>query len=642
MAIRQLAAIMFTDMVGYTALMQENEMLAVEKRNKNKAIFETSLKKYNGTLLQHYGDGTLSINTSAVNAILSAIEMQTLSRQEKIDLRIGLHIGEILQDENGIYGDSVNVASRIESLAVPGSIFISEKLYDDIKNHESIQAKMLGYFELKNVKQSIQVYALTNMGLIVPSRDEVKGKIKETLNSLAVLPFASLSSDPENEFFCDGMTEELLNVLSKIDGLQVTSRTSSFSFKGTREDVRDIAAKLNVNKVLEGSVRKAGSKVRITVQLINASDGYHIWSESYDRDFEDIFGLQDDISRSIANKLRQNLSASDHEKSLVSVATENMDAYMKYMQGIHYSGLQNFPDVLKGLQCFHEAIALEPNFVNPYFFISNLNSFFVKAGIISVREGAQICGEVATKVMQIDSMNAWSHLAAGINSFYFEWDMPKAEKFFETAIKLNPNLALAHLNLSWFRLVMQQMDRIEEPLRNAYRLDPMGGLTIGAAGEICFLSGKFDLALSYCNEALTIDPNNGYAAAIKSFVIGFQGDWPTAIGILEPLYDMDRNFNLAITFLGYSYGKSGQTEKTKKLISDLEEKQKHADGSVLDDHLALLYFAIGDKENFYKCYEASLKNKLITSLYTYNSPLLKEVSGEERLRKLRREYGLPV
>jgi TolB-like protein len=245
----------------------------------------------------YYGDGTLSIFTSALSAVKSAIEIQTLNLHDpKIDVRIGLHIGDVMFDDTGIYGDSVNIASRLETLAVPGAVFISEKLFEEIKNQQDINAKPLGYFELKNVQQPMQVFAVSNPGIVVPSEKDVKGKVKQTFNSIAVLPFASLSSDPENEFFCDGMTEELINVLSKVDGLQVTSRTSAFAFKGKNEDVREIAAKLNVLKVIEGSVRKAGNKIRITAQLINAADGYHCWSETYDRSLEDIFQVQDDIA----------------------------------------------------------------------------------------------------------------------------------------------------------------------------------------------------------------------------------------------------------------------------------------------------------------------------------------------------------
>src|SRR4030095_15588419 len=249
MANRQLAAIMFTDMVGYTALMQQNEPLALQQRQSSKKILDDALAKYNGKLLQHYGDGTLSIFSSALDAVKSATEIQTLNQQVKVDLRIGIHSGDIMFDDTGIYGDSVNVASRLESLSVPGSVFISEKLYNEISN-QGIEAKPLGYFELKNVQQPMQVYAIANPGVITPSREEIRGKVKQTLNSIAVLPFSSMSADQENEYFCDGLAEELINVLSKIEGLQVTSRTSSFAFKGKNEDIRQIAGQLNVQKII--------------------------------------------------------------------------------------------------------------------------------------------------------------------------------------------------------------------------------------------------------------------------------------------------------------------------------------------------------------------------------------------------------
>ena len=204
-----------------------------------------------------------------------------------------------------MFGDGVNVASRVESLAVPGSVFISEKIYEEIKNQENIRVKEMGYFELKNVKQPIRIFAIDNSGLVLPSREELEGKTTQPVNRLAVLPFVNMSADPENEYFSDGITEELLNALTKVNGLQVISRTSVFAFKGKNEDIRDIATQLNVDKVLEGSVRKSGNRVRITAQLINAADGYHIWSENYDRDLTDIFVVQDEISGIIANTFKR-------------------------------------------------------------------------------------------------------------------------------------------------------------------------------------------------------------------------------------------------------------------------------------------------------------------------------------------------
>src|SRR3954454_24170492 len=305
---RQLAAIMFSDMYGYTALMQQNEQLAKDKRRRLKEVLEASVSGYNGKILQYYGDGALSIFNSAIDGVNCAVAIQQTLRQEpKVDLRIGIHTGDISIENETIYGDGVNLASRIESLAVPGSIFISEKVFDEIRNEENLTAREMGYFELKNVVRPVRIFAIDKKGLVVPTRDALKGKTKQPANRLAMLPFVNMSADPENEYFSDGITEELLNALAKVDGLQVTSRTSAFAFKGKNNDIREICMQLNVDKILEGSVRKAGNRVRITAQLINATDGYHIWSETYDRNLTDIFEMQDEISSIIAGKLQDKI-----------------------------------------------------------------------------------------------------------------------------------------------------------------------------------------------------------------------------------------------------------------------------------------------------------------------------------------------
>jgi len=281
---------MFTDMVGYTSLMQTDEELALKKRKRQKEVLEDSINRFRGKILQYYGDGTLSIFQSALEAVHCAIDIQKkLAQEPKVDLRIGIHTGDIILEDEGIYGDGVNVASRIESLAVPGGVFISEKVYDDIKNQKDITTQEIGTFELKNVNQPVRVFAISNPGFAVPSRNEIKGKLNRPGNRLAVLPFENLSADPANEYFSDGITEELIDAFSKVNGLLVTSRTSCFAFKKKHEDAREIGSKLNVDKILEGSVRRAGDRVRISAQLINAADGYHIWSETFNRDLHDIF-----------------------------------------------------------------------------------------------------------------------------------------------------------------------------------------------------------------------------------------------------------------------------------------------------------------------------------------------------------------
>ena len=243
---RRLAAIMFTDMVGFTALMQENEDLARGKRERHRKTQKHFSEKYNGAILQYFGDGTLIIFDSAIDAVLASIEIQKeLQKEPKIPLRIGIHTGDIVIEEDGVFGDGVNLASRMETLCTPGSIFISDKVNDEIKNHKGLKSVYLGPFALKNVKKPMDVHAIVDDAIVVPEVNELAPKRVDKMRSIAVLPFVNLSGLEENEFFSDGITEEILNVLTKIKGLRVTSRTSSFSFKNTNEDIRKIGKTLN-------------------------------------------------------------------------------------------------------------------------------------------------------------------------------------------------------------------------------------------------------------------------------------------------------------------------------------------------------------------------------------------------------------
>ena len=415
---------MFSDMSGYTALMQQNEQLAKDKRRRLKEVLETSVSGYNGKILQYYGDGALSIFNSAIDGVNCAVEIQqTLQQEPKVDLRIGIHTGDISIEDETIYGDGVNLASRIESLAVPGSIFISEKVFDEIRNQENLTAREMGYFELKNVIKPVRIFAIDNKGLVVPARDALKGKTKQPTNRLAVLPFVNMSADPENEYFSDGITEELLNALTKVDGLQVTSRTSAFAFKGKNTDIREIGIQLNVDRILEGSVRKAGNRVRITAQLINAADGYHIWSENYDRDLTDIFEVQDEISSIIANKLRENLTAKEHEETLVKVPTQNLEAYTLFLKGLHFHNKITPNDAKKAIECFEKAITLEPDYAHAYAMAAAGYAFLGATGQMQPNEAFEIVHRYSDKALQLDSSLAAGYVGKGFGLFALRLEM---------------------------------------------------------------------------------------------------------------------------------------------------------------------------------------------------------------------------
>ena len=567
--------------------------------------------------------------------------MQTLNKQENIGLRIGIHIGDILTDENGIYGDSVNIASRIESLSIPGSILISEKLYDEVKNQEGISAKTLGYFELKNVKQAMQVYAITNSGITVPAREDLKGKVKENTNSIAVIPFASLSSDPENEFFCDGMTEELINVLSKIEGLSVTSRISSFAFKGKNEDIREIAAKLNVQKILEGSVRKAKDKVRITAQLINAADGFHLWSETYDRNIDDIFEVQDDISRTIANKFRQNLSSADHQKSLVKAPTDNMDAYKMYLQGIHFWNKQTLQDIIKAVEFFEGAVKLQPDFANPYGNLALLYWFLGYAGIIEADASKERCKIAAQNAIRYDPDSPYSHLAVGISNCVHEWRWQDAYDAFQQAMKISPNIPMTYLMLSWYYILMLQGETGVDMIKTALRIDPLAGDLNATLSEMYLILNRLEDALEASEHALSLEPYNMYALHMKAMTLGLMGNWDAALPIIKGIIQHAGDFPIIMISLGIAYAQIGQNEKAFEVIEKFNQLELQKPGLNLAYEKSLVYLHLDEMEKFYEYHEESIRQKSLGSIIRYGSPFMKNLRNDERLISIRKKLGLP-
>src|SRR5687768_15504476 len=383
--VRQLAAIMFTDMTGYTAMMHEDEKRAKGLRDKQRSTLEKCIPAFNGKLLQYYGDGSLSIFNSSFDAVKCAIQIQKeLQKDPSVPHRIGIHSGDISYDGQGVYGDCVNVASRIESASVPGAVLMSDKVHDEIKNQKEIATISLGKYNFKNVKRQIEVFAVADDDLVIPSAAQLSIKSGNSEKSIAVLPFVNMSSDAENEYFSDGISEEILNALTKVEGLQVSARTSSFSFKGKNEDVRQIGAKLGVANVLEGSVRRAGKRMRITAQLINTADGYHLWSEVYDSDLEDIFQIQDEISLKIVNQLKENLSIGQQptQEHIIKPLTENIDAYNLYLKGRYYFNKSNPENIQKAIQTFEEVIRIDPEFASTYCMLSFCYSFLGSSGLM--------------------------------------------------------------------------------------------------------------------------------------------------------------------------------------------------------------------------------------------------------------------
>jgi adenylate cyclase len=609
---RQLAAIMFADMAGYTALMQENEHLAKAKQKHLKEVLDSSVRNYNGKILQYYGDGSLCMFSSAIDSVNCAVEIQKkLQEEPTVDLRIGIHTGDISIEDGTIYGDGVNLASRVESLAVPGSIFISEKVADELKNQHEISIRELGYFELKNVKTPFRLFAITNKGLIVPSRDELKGKTKPPVNRLAVLPFVNLSPDPENEYFSDGITEELLNSLTKVEGLQVTSRTSAFAFKGKLDDVRDIAIKLNVDKILEGSVRKSANRVRITAQLINAADGYHIWSENYDRDLTDIFHVQDEISSIIANRLRENLSLAAQKEHLVKAPTNNVNAYTLYLKGLHYWYKLTPADNYKAIECFQQAIELEPAYAQAYAMMAIVYSNLGATGQLKPEKAFGFAGEYGDKALRLDDTIAESHIAKARVYLFYEKKWQAAYDALQKALHLNPAYTETYRLLGYYYIVTGNKDEAIRILEKALEIDPLSTVINNYLGEAYTMAGRYDDAYRVAEKQLEINPKMRVAIEMKGWCSGMKGDWEKAVEHFTEVHRLANHPLKSLAPLGHAYARLGQKEKALEIISKLEHRQTLEPDMVLDGDLLMVWWAL---ENRFKTYKEKVMHYLINCL----------------------------
>ncbi len=297
---RQLAAIMFTDIVGYTELMGDDEQKAFDLLRKNRQIQKPIIEKFNGTWIKELGDGVLASFHTVTDAVLCASEIQKVcSDIHDLKLRIGIHLGEVVFEDNDVFGDGVNIASRIQAIATPGAIYISESVHNNISNKKEIITRFVRKANLKNVKEAVRIYEVLPQNIQPASF--TNSLIHSTANtnggkSIAVLPFVNMSNDPEQEYFSDGMAEEIITSLNHLKDLKVAGRTSSFQFKGKNIDLHKIGEELGVNTVLEGSIRKQGNRIRLTAQLVNVKDGFHFWSEKYDRNMDDIFAIQDEIA----------------------------------------------------------------------------------------------------------------------------------------------------------------------------------------------------------------------------------------------------------------------------------------------------------------------------------------------------------
>jgi len=637
-ATRQLAAIMFTDMEGYTALMQKNEQAAIERRNRHREVFEKAMADYGGKIIQYYGDGTLSIFTSAIHAVNAGVAMQLIFRNAPhVPLRIGIHIGDISYDDSGVYGDGVNLASRIESFAVAGSVFISDKVFDEIKNQPHINTISMGVFNLKNVSRPVEVIAIANEGLAVPQPSDLKGKTAEPKNKLAVLPFVNMSNDADNEYFSDGISEELINTLSKIDGLQLTCRTSSFSFKGKNIDVREIGKALNVSKVLEGSVRRAGNRVRIMAELVNTVDGYQLWSETFDRNLDDIFELQDEIAGIICNRMREQMVSKITDAAEPS---QNIEAYQLYLKGLFFFNKGTPPDYYKAIRFFDEAVALDSSFANAHAMIASCYSALTMIGNVNPATVMERVRTASRNAIRLNSQLPQSYLSMAMLQLYFEFQFDEALNNINKAFLISPNSSEAHYVASHYYTIINDKKRMVEEAELALRSDPLSLMKNNQLGEALLYAERPDDAERQLIKTLELDP--GWRTPLRNlaFVNMALGNYQKCFEMFDQIRREVNQPGKGITGYIVALSLLGRREETYSGLEQLLRRAEEDSTVALYGDLCICHAVLGDFDKAFYYLDLAYEKKAGIIYFAIRYPISIFLKKDGRFWQLLEKMGL--
>lgn len=601
---RRLTTILSADIAGYSRLMEQDEAGTLRELMERQAtVIAPLLAKHAGRLIKTLGDGFLAEFPSVSNSVHFAVEMQTACEarnagkpeSKRMSVRIGINLADVMIHGNDVYGEGVNTAERLQTIAEPGGICISDTVYQHVHRHLNYVFEDMGKRPLQNGAGNVQAYRVRADRADAP---QPKRRSATHEASIAVLPFMNMSGDPEQEYFSDGMTEDIITDLSKISALFVVSRNTVFTFKGQNVDIGQVAAKLNVHYVLEGSVRKVNDRVRITAQLIDGRTNGHVWAERYDRKFEDIFELQDDISRAIVSALRVRILPNEL-KNLTSKPTVNAEAYRYYLMGrgfFHRGHTKRYLRLAK--QMFARALDIDRDYAAAHAGIADCNSHLLDAGDTTIT--VQEILEQSERALELDSSLAEAHASKGL-ALYTAGRYDEAEACFNRAIALKPDLFEAYLffgrncfNRGDYAKAAELFGKAAEFKNDDFRalgLEAMCYQSLGRTEEMISAARR---SLARAETAITERPDDADALAFGAGLLAILGetertkDWAERAIIIEP-DDFYMHYNLACAFaiLGEKELALDRLEKSigPTSLKSLKEFMLHdSDLDVLRDH----------------------------------------------------------
>jgi TolB-like protein/tetratricopeptide (TPR) repeat protein len=525
---RRLAAILNADVAGYSRHMAEDEPATVRTITAYREVISDLVGRHRGRLVDATGDNALAEFPTALDAVECAVETQRLLRTKnaslppprRMELRIGVHLGDISIDGGRIYGDGVNIAARLQALADPGGICVSGAVHEQVARKLQLACEDLGERTVKNVPRPLRVLRLL---IEAPTAAEASSTSPTpSPPSIVVLSFADMSPLQDQAYFCDGMAEEIINALTRLEGLNVVARTSAFAFKGQALDVREVGSRLGVRSVLEGSVRTAGNRLRVTAQLIDAMTGYHLWSDRFDREHGDVFAIQDEIASSIAATLKVRLGVEPTVPS--PAATRSQDAYHHYLRGLHHQGLDTADDWKQAICCFESAIACDPDYAAPHAGIALAYVRLVAWERLPMAEVEARAMAAATTAVELDERLPEAQNALGSVLGQCRWDWSGAERHLRRSIELRPGDALFRHNIGARCLI--PLDRLHEAMleeRRALALDPLSLAVNRGLGELLYYARHYDESIAQFRHTLELAPGHVTVRALLAVAYSTHG-----------------------------------------------------------------------------------------------------------------------
>ena len=533
---RKLTAILSADVQGYSRLMGEDEEATIRTLTAYREVMATLIAQHRGRVVDSPGDNLLAEFASAVDAVRCAVEIQrelkvrnaTLPSERRMEFRIGINVGDVVIEGERLYGDGVNIAARLEALAEGGGICIAGTVYDQVENKLSLGYEYVGEQRVKNIAKPVRVYRVVEQEESTPT-PFLPWPDKP---SIIVLPFVNLSQDPEQEYFSDGITEDIITDLSKISSLFVISRNSAFTYKGKAAKAQDVSRETGVRHLLEGSVRKSGNRVRISAQLIDTTTGYHLWAERYDRELQDIFAVQDEVTQKIVAALQVKLTEGEHQR-LQRPHTNNLDAYEHFLRGLECYWQRTKEMTAQARQLFERAIELDPDFATAHAWLS--------------------------RTYVVDWVFLWNEDPQSLE---------RALALAQRAVVLDDSLPVAYQTLAYMFLLTKQFDQAIAAAERAVALDPNNADACSSLGEVLSCTGRAQEAVGLVEKAMRLDPL--YPASYL-FALGqayyLTGRYEEAISAFKRLLTRNPHHSHGRILLAITYGELGRTEEARGELS---------------------------------------------------------------------------